>query len=86
MNSGWVKSGALVLPFCAALILAALCGCSLRSLALRSTAGLIEAGAPASYRESDPDLARDAMPAQLKLAQTLLESAPSNPALLKSLS
>jgi len=86
MNLGRVKSGALVLPFCSALISAALCGCSLRSLALRSTAGLIEAGTPASYRESDPDLAREAMPAQLKLAQTLLESAPSNPALLKSLS
>lgn len=60
-------------------------GCGLRTFAVRSTAGLIEAGAPSFQREADLDLAREALPSQLKLLESLLESDPANPALLKSL-
>ncbi|MBI5245070.1 MAG: hypothetical protein HY922_15510 [Elusimicrobia bacterium] len=68
------------------LIAAAFCGCSLRTLAVKGTAGVIDAGAPAFYGERDPELAREALPAQLKLLEAFLESDPSNPKLLKSLS
>ena len=69
-----------------AFLAASASGCGLRTLAVRSTAGLIEAGAPSFHREADLDLAREALPSQLKLLESLLESDPANPALLKSLS
>ena len=62
------------------------CSCSLRTVALRTTAGLIEAGAPALREESDAAFAREALPAQLKLLESLLQSDSKNKALLSSLS
>lgn len=69
----------------AVLSLAPLSGCALRSLAVRGTADLLEAGAPAFHRESDLELARQSLPAQLKLMEALLESAPRDARLLGAL-
>ena len=62
------------------------CACSVRTIALRATAKLIDAGRPAFYEESDPKFARESMPSQLKLMEALLRSDPSNPRLLAFLS
>jgi hypothetical protein len=59
-----------------------LAGCSLNRLAVRSTASVIDKGLPAIYRERDPQFAREALPANLKLMEVLLESDPGNQALL----
>jgi len=67
-----LKKIALLLP------LFALAGCSLKSLALRSTAELLDQGIAAFYEEPDPQLAREAMAAQLKLVESLLQSRPDD--------
>lgn len=63
-----------------ALILAASAGLAACSAvdraAVRSTAGALERGRLAVLEEPDYDLAREAFPAQLKLLETLLASAP----------
>lgn len=59
-----------------------LAGCSLNRLAVKSTASVIDKGLPAIYREKDPQFAREALPASLKLMEVLLESDPGNQALL----
>ncbi|MBI3296836.1 MAG: hypothetical protein HYZ75_01635 [Elusimicrobia bacterium] len=71
-------------PFLAA---AALCAsaCSPSTVALRAAGRLIERGRPALTRESDPRIAEQALPGQLKLLEVLLESDPANPDLLASL-
>ena len=51
-----------------------LCSCSLNTLALRSTATLLDRGVAAYYGESDPQLAREAMASQLKFVEGLLQS------------
>jgi hypothetical protein len=63
----------LALPFC---------GCSLNRLAVRSTAAIVDKGLPALYREKDPQFAKEALPANLKLMEILLESDPGNRTLL----
>ncbi|MBI5595324.1 MAG: hypothetical protein HY928_04460 [Elusimicrobia bacterium] len=67
------------------LALALLPGCSLSTVALRATASLIDQGRPAARGESDPEIARLALPGQLKLVETLLESDAGNPGLLGTL-
>lgn len=57
-------------------------GCSLKSLALRSTAGLLDKGAEALYEESDPRFAEETMASQLKLIEALLRNDPDNRKLL----
>ena len=59
-----------------------LTGCSLNRLAAKSTASIIDKGLPAIYRERDPQFAREALPANLKLMEVLLESDPGNQTLL----
>jgi len=59
-----------------------LSGCSLNRLAVRSTAAVVDKGLPAVYREKDPQFAREALPANLKLMEILLESDPKNRTLL----
>jgi hypothetical protein len=56
--------------------------CSLRPIAVRSTADVIEGGVGALYDEADPVLAKDAFPAQLKLLEELLYNSPRNSSLL----
>ncbi|MDD5629034.1 MAG: TRAP transporter TatT component family protein [Elusimicrobia bacterium] len=70
-----MKKIALLIP------LFSLCSCSINSIALRSTAELMDRGVAAYYEESDPQLARDAMASQLKFIEGLLRSEPSNPRL-----
>lgn len=68
-----------------AICLWAAAGCSLRTAAVRVTAGALERGAPALRREPDARLAREALPGQLKLLEALLENDPENRALLTAL-
>jgi len=67
-----LKKIAFLIPFFA------FSGCSLNSLALRSTAGLLDRGVAAYYEEADPQLAREAMASQLKFVEGLLQSAPQD--------
>ena len=57
-------------------------GCSINRLAVKATASVIDKGLPAIYREKDPQFAREALPANLKLMEVLLESDPGNRTLL----
>ncbi|PIP83729.1 MAG: hypothetical protein CO113_04620 [Elusimicrobia bacterium CG_4_9_14_3_um_filter_62_55] len=59
--------------------------CSIRTLAVRTTADAVSHGIPAFYEESDPVLARQAMPGQLKLLEVLLRNDPKNAQLLAAL-
>src|SRR3989339_2212981 len=70
-----LKKTALLLPF---FPLGALSGCSLNTLALRSTTTLMGRGVSAYYDESDPQLAREAMASQLKFIEGLLQSDPKD--------
>lgn len=56
-------------------------GCALDRVALRRAASLLERGRAASLDEPDWQLGREALAAQLKLAETLLLSDPDNLAL-----
>lgn len=59
--------------------------CSIRTIAVRTTADAVSHGIPAFYEESDPVLAQQAMPGQLKLLEVLLRNDPGNPQLLAAL-
>ena len=67
---------------CAALACAGFSGCTLRSIALHQTTDIVVKGTSAIYEEGDLRLAREAMPAQLKLLESLLQNEPDNPKLL----
>ncbi len=70
-------------PLSTALLLCLLLsGCSLNRIAARTTASVIDTGMPAIYRGSDPQFAREALPANLQLMEVLLESDPGNQTLL----
>jgi hypothetical protein len=70
-----LKKIAFLLPL---FTLGALTGCSLNTLALRSTAALMDRGVAAYYEEPDPQLAREALASQLKFVEGLLQSDPKN--------
>jgi hypothetical protein len=58
---------------------AALAGCSaVNHVAVRSTADILTLGRGATLEEPDYQLAREAMPAQLKLVETLIVSEPAD--------
>jgi hypothetical protein len=57
-------------------------GCSLKKMAVWQVADLMKGGFPAYMKETDPLLVRDAMPANLKLMDAMLENDPQNPDLL----
>ncbi len=59
-----------------------LSGCSMKKLAIRQMADLMEGGFPAYLKETDPLLVKDAMPANLKLLDAMLENDPENQNLL----
>ncbi|MBI4375152.1 MAG: hypothetical protein HY549_01760 [Elusimicrobia bacterium] len=61
---------------------ALLAGCSLKTMALRSTAALLDEGAMAFYEEPDPAFARETLGAQLKLVEALLRNDPGDVKLL----
>jgi hypothetical protein len=60
-----------------------LAACSPRTIALRTSADLMERGSSALYEEEDIQFAREALPGQIKLAEGLLTSEPDNRALLQ---
>ncbi len=64
-----------------ALVLLLLSACSPKTAALRAVVPLLDRGSTAFDAEPDPQLAREALPAQLKLLESLLESEPGNPRL-----
>jgi hypothetical protein len=69
----------LALPL---VLLAVSAACSPRTLAVRETARVVAAGAPALFEEPDAALARESFGAQLKLLEMLLRSDPGNADLL----
>ena len=56
----------------------ALGGCSMNQLVARSSLGLIDAGVRSMNQEPDLELARAAIPANLKLAESLIEELPND--------
>jgi len=70
----------------AALPLAAFFCIGCAKMALRASPSLIPGMAQAVFEECDPDLARDALPAQLKIMEGLLQTDPSNTRILTALS
>ena len=54
----------------------------MKKLAVDHMADLMKDGFPAYMKETDPELVRDAMPANLKLIEALLETDPDNQTLL----
>lgn len=53
-------------------------GCSMNQLVVRSSMGLMEESIRAMHRETDLELARDAMPANLKMLEGMIEADPGN--------
>lgn len=72
---------AALLPAAALALL--LSGCSLNTLALRTTTGLMEKGAAAYHEEPDTQLAKEAIASQLKFVEALLRNEPDNKKLLR---
>lgn len=64
-------------------LFAASWGCSMKTVALRTTVKLLEQGVPATQEEADWRLAKDAMPAQIAMVEGLLRSAPHDQNLLR---
>lgn len=64
------------------LALAALAGCSLNRTAARVTSGVVDAGLPAVFSQSDTQYVKEALPANLQLMEILLASDPGNKTLL----
>lgn len=60
----------------------ALAGCSLNRTAARVTSGVVDAGLPAVFGQSDPQYVREALPANLQLMEILLASDPGNKKML----
>ncbi|HAM34978.1 MAG TPA: hypothetical protein DEB40_12070 [Elusimicrobia bacterium] len=69
---GRLRKIAFLLPFFA------FSGCSFKTLALHSTAELLDVGVAAYYDESDTQLAKDSMASQLKFVEGLLRNEPTN--------
>ena len=59
-----------------------LTGCSVKKIALRSIADILQNGASAFYEESDPKLAKSALESQLKLLEVFIVNDPKNPVLI----
>ena len=68
-----------------AFVLLGMSGCSLNTLMVNQMSPLLEAALPSLEGEEDFEVAREAIPAQLKLIEGFLESSPNNRRLLKLL-
>lgn len=66
--------------------LASLSGCSLRTMAVKQTVGMIKESMPAFEREWDYELVEQSLPASIKTVEGFLVSAPENADLLLMLS
>ena len=80
------ESGRLKAAAVAMLSLLLFSGCSMRRMAVRSTAKIIESGMSAYFEEEDLELAQGAMSSNLKLLEVLLKNEPGNIGLLEALS
>ncbi|HHZ83233.1 MAG TPA: hypothetical protein EYN60_04340 [Nitrospirales bacterium] len=69
----------------AASILLVMSGCSLNTLMVNQMSPMLKAALPSLETEEDFEVARDAIPAQLKLLEGFLESSPNNRHLLELL-
>ncbi|MEA3412338.1 MAG: TRAP transporter TatT component family protein [Pseudomonadota bacterium] len=83
---GWRRRNPGVsLLYCFVLVsvcsVAALGGCSIKQMGVRASLPMMEDGMEAMNRESDLDLAREAMPANLKMLEGMTYSDPDNDAL-----
>jgi predicted anti-sigma-YlaC factor YlaD len=67
-----------------ALTLGAVSACSLKTMAVNSVAGMLSESGTTFSSDEDPDLVRDAVPFALKLYESLLESVPKHPDLLRA--
>jgi predicted anti-sigma-YlaC factor YlaD len=76
--SSLVRAGAF------ALLLGVLSGCSLKTMAVNSVAGMLSESGTTFSSDEDPELVRDAVPFALKLYESLLESVPRNQDLLRA--
>ncbi len=56
--------------------------CSLNRTAAKVTSGVVDAGLPAVFGQSDPQYVKEALPANLQLMEILLASDPENKGLL----
>ena len=65
-------------PLLALLALLLLGGCSMNQLVVRSSMGLMEESIRAMQRETDLELARDAIPANLKMLEGMIAADPGN--------
>jgi hypothetical protein len=70
-----MKLPTLLLVACSVL---ALGGCSVNQIVARSSIGLVDAGVRSMNQEPDLELARAAIPANLKLAESLIEELPQD--------
>ncbi len=61
-------------------------GCSVRTMALREMGEIVAGGVPAFERDDDVELLKQALPANIKLLEAMLESDPDNTRLLVMLS
>ncbi len=76
----------MIRPVACALVAAALAGgCNMTRFTANQTANVIAAAQPAFAMESDPQLARDAAPAQLKTVEGFLLASPENDTYLRVL-
>ena len=67
------------------LLISGFSGCSLNKIAANKTSQLIDTGLPSFYRETNTKFAKQALPANLKLMEVLLETTPKNTLLLRNL-
>lgn len=65
-----------------AFALAALAGCSLKTMAVKTVANTLSDSGDVFSRDDDPELVRDAIPFALKLYESLLDSVPKHGPLL----
>lgn len=66
----------------AILLISAFCGCSMKTMAIRSTAEIMDDGMAAFYDEEDVVFAREAASSNLKLIEGLIRGDPGNEKLL----
>lgn len=67
---------------CVVLAVAALSGCSLKTMAVKTVANTLSESGTVFSRDDDPELVGDAIPFALKLYESLLESVPNHAPLL----
>ena len=81
-RNGNVYTGLIVRILLVSSLAATLAACSMGQVVVRSSQVILDSGIEAMNRETDIDLAREAMPANLKLLEGMLIEDPKNEELL----